>query len=72
MNLSISKRSSWNFGITSDCPNKAIPRDLQQPLQPVAADACDKTELGQMGPECIGQRGALADDQMAGPVSHRD
>ena len=28
----------------------AIVDDLQQPLQPIAADACDDAELGQMGP----------------------
>ncbi len=46
----------------------AILDDLQQPLQPIAADACDNTELSQMGTQGIDQRGALADEQMAGPV----
>ena len=49
----------------------AILDDLQQPLQPIAADACDNTEFGQMGPERIDQRGALADEQVAGPCSIR-
>ncbi len=40
----------------------AILDDLQQPLQPIAADACDNTDLGQMGTQGIDQRGALADE----------
>ncbi len=36
----------------------AILDNLQQPFQPIAADACDNTELGQMGTQSIDQRGA--------------
>ena len=31
----------------------AILDDVEQPLQPVAADACDNTELGKMGTQGI-------------------
>ncbi len=50
----------------------AILDDLQQPLQPIAPDACDNTELGQMGTQGIDQRGALAHEQVAGPMQHQD
>ena len=51
----------------------AILDDLQQPLQPIAADACDDTELGQMGTQGIDQRGALAGrtDDGSGAASGR-
>ncbi len=50
----------------------AILDNLQQPFQPIAADACDNSELGQMGTQGIDQRGALTHEQVAGPMQHQD
>ncbi len=48
----------------------AILDDLQQPLQPIAANPGDNTELGQMSTQGIDQRCPLADKQVTGPVQH--
>ena len=50
----------------------AILDDLQQPLQPIATNPGDNTELGQMGTQGIDQRCPLTDKQVTGPVQHQD